>query len=220
MISAAIFDMDGTLVDSERLGLRAWRMAAHEMGLDIPEDLPQSFIGFNQPAVLSRLTDHLGDGALARRLFDRHWDFRRELSRTELEPKPGVYDALEALAARRVAMAVATSSGREITEFNLGRLGLRDYFACLTCGTEVERGKPDPEVFLTTAAKLGVEPDECIVVEDSANGVRAGHAAGMKVFLIPDLVQPTEEIEGMCYQRLSSLEQLPRALAAAGLIGA
>lgn len=220
MISAAIFDMDGTLADSERLGFKAWHMAADEMHIDIPHELPKTFIGFNRPTVLKKLDEYIGNMETSECLLDRHWEIRRDLALTELEPKPGVHKALEVLKMHGIAMAVATSSGRDITELNLARLGIRDYFNCLTCGTEVEHGKPDPEVFLASAQKLGVAPKNCIVVEDSANGVRAGHAAGMKVFLIPDMVPPTDEIRSLSFRELTTMADLPQALIDAELMTA
>ena len=212
---AIIFDMDGTLVDTERLGFKGWDLAAAELGADVPRELSVSFVGHNEPAVLAMLTDAIGDADLARRVFDLHWQKRRELAETELEAKPGALDALRALKAEGYRLAVASSSGREIIEINLSRAGMLDYFDAITAGTEVENGKPAPDIFLLAAQKLGVEPARAAVVEDSPNGVRAGHAAGMQVYLVPDIIAPTPEIEAMTHEVLSTLADLPAAIARA-----
>lgn len=210
---AIIFDMDGTLVDTERLGFKGWDLAAAELGADVPRALAVSFVGHNEPAVLAMLTDAMGDADLARRVFDLHWQKRRELAETELEAKPGALDALRALKAEGYRLAVASSSGREIIEINLSRAGMLDYFDAITAGTEVENGKPAPDIFLLAAQKLGVEPARAAVIEDSPNGVRAGHAAGMQVYLVPDIIAPTPQIEAMTREVLSTLADLPAAIA-------
>ena len=212
---AIIFDMDGTLVDTERLGFKGWGLAAAELGADVPRELAVSFVGHNEPAVLAMLTDAIGDADLARRVFDLHWQKRRELAETELEAKPGALDALRTLKAEGYRLAVASSSGREIIEINLSRAGMLDYFDAITAGTEVENGKPAPDIFLLAAQKLGIEPARAAVIEDSPNGVRAGHAAGMQVYLVPDIIAPTPEIEAMTHEVLSTLADLPAAIARA-----
>ena len=212
---AIIFDMDGTLVDTERLGFKGWDLAAAELGADVPHELAVSFVGHNEPAVLAMLTDAIGDADLARRVFDLHWQKRRELAETELEAKPGALDALRTLKAEGYRLAVASSSGREIIEINLSRADMLDYFDAITAGTEVENGKPAPDIFLLAAQKLGVEPARAAVIEDSPNGVRAGHAAGMQVYLVPDIIAPTPQIEAMTHEVLSTLADLPAAIARA-----
>ena len=212
---AIIFDMDGTLVDTERLGFKGWDLAAAELGADVPRELAVSFVGHNEPAVLAMLTDAIGDADLARRVFDLHWQKRRELAETELEAKPGALDTLRALKAEGYRLAVASSSGREIIEINLSRAGMLGYFDAITAGTEVENGKPAPDIFLLAAQKLGIEPARAAVIEDSPNGVRAGHAAGMQVYLVPDIIAPTPQIEAMTHEVLSTLADLPAAIARA-----
>ena len=202
---AIIFDMDGTLVDTERLGFKGWDLAAAELGADVPRELAVSFVGHNEPAVLAMLTDAIGDADLARRVFDLHWH----------EAKPGALDALRVLKAEGYRLAVASSSGREIIEINLSRAGMLDYFDVITAGTEVADGKPAPDIFLLAAQKLGIEPARAAVIEDSPNGVRAGHAAGMQVYLVPDIIAPTPEIEAMTHEVLSTLADLPAAIARA-----
>ena len=212
---AIIFDMDGTLVDTERLGFKGWDLAAAELGADVPRALAESFVGHNEPAVLAMLTEALGDADLARRVFDLHWVKRRELAETELEAKPGAVDAVHELKREGYRLAVASSSSREMIELNLSRAGMLDAFDIITGGTEVENGKPAPDIFLLAAQKLGAEPARCAVVEDSPNGVRAGAAAGMTVYLVPDTIAPTPEITSLARAVLTTLAELPAAVAKA-----
>lgn len=212
-IDAIIFDMDGTLVDTERLGFKGWDLAGDDLGVHISRELMTSFVGRNEPTVLQMLTNALGDADLAQRLFDLHWEKRRELAATELEAKAGAPEAVRALKAAGYRLGVASSSGREMIELNLSRVGLRDYFDEITCGTETEHGKPAPDIYLLAARKFGVDPTRCAAVEDSPNGIRSAAAADMTVFAVPDVIGVTPELEALCHAVLPSLAELPAAMA-------
>lgn len=214
MIKAVIFDMDGTLVDTERLGIKGWAAAAEELGVEIPLSLIKQFIGRTLPAVQALLAEHLGSAELADRAYEIHTAVRRKLSETELETKPGAIEALRALHDAGYRLELATSSRRATASFNLERFGILPLFEAITCGEEVVNGKPDPEMYELAARKLDLPPEACAVVEDSPNGVRAGHAAGMPVFMVPDVIEPTPELTALCYRVLPSLHELPAAIAA------
>ena len=214
MIQAVIFDMDGTLVDSETVSTKAWHKTAATMGIDVPDSLIRALIGLN--AVLGKqvIAEHFnGDTDLAERAFNMHMDIFLEIASTELELMPSARECLQELQAAGYPLALATSTHRIRAVPRLERFGLESMFATLTCGNEVERSKPEPDIFLAAAKSLGVEPARCAVVEDSFNGVRAGHAAGMHTFMIPDQVEPTAEIAALCTAVLPSLAELPTAIA-------
>lgn len=212
-IQAILFDMDGTLVDSERVGQKAWAATADEMGIDIPEDLVRSFIGRPSHSCRAMLAEHLGgDVDLADRVFDLHIELFLRFVETDLELKPGAIEALEALKEAGYPLAIATSTARVRAVPRLERFDMLKYFDSVTCGDEIENGKPAPDIFIESARRLGVDPAACAVIEDSHNGVRSGHAAGARVFMIPDIVAPTPEIEGMCAAVLPSLRELPAAI--------
>src|SRR5262249_8076783 len=122
--------------------------------------------------------------------------------RRRLEPgvplKAGATELIEELAARKLPMAVATSTVRRIAEHHLKRAGLLDHFAAVCTREDVARGKPHPDLFLAAAGKLGVRAERCLVLEDSYPGVRAAHASGAMAVMVPDMLPATDELRGLC----------------------
>jgi HAD superfamily hydrolase (TIGR01509 family) len=178
-IAAAIFDCDGTLVDSEPLARAAWerQLAPHGYAIDDaeyagligrPYERTHAFFAERIPGLAP--ADVFWDGYSAR-LFD--------LIDTELVPFEDALETVRDLAARGVAVAVASSSPRVRLARTLARAGLADAFAVSVAGDEIEHGKPAPDMFLAAAERLGVPPGRCVAIEDSAPGVAAGLAAGM-----------------------------------------
>lgn len=217
VLEAVIFDMDGTLVDSERVSQEAWKRAARDLGIELPGELIRSFIGRTAPSVHALMVEHLGgDDELAKECFRLHLVHFDQICETDLTLMPGAREALDELHAAGYPLALATSTYRSKAIPRLDRFGLRDMFASITTGDEIENGKPAPDIFLLAAERMGVDPTCCAVIEDSHNGVRSGHAAGAQVFMVPDMVPPTSEIEGMCAAVLESLHELPGAIARYG----
>ena len=205
--------MDGTLVDSERLGRTAWAMAAERLGCSgVSSEVIDSFVGRTRHDVLSMLTDVLNSAEEAERLFFLSRDIRHGELGDQLELKPGAIESLEWLRDAGIPCGVATSTFRDLAVPTLERMGLADYFNHVTCGGDVEKGKPAPDIFLRAMELEGVAPAECAVVEDSPNGVRSGYASGARVYLVPDLIEPTREILDMCTGVLGTLAELPAAL--------
>lgn len=217
VLEAVIFDMDGTLVDSERVSQEAWKRAARDLGIELPGELIRSFIGRTAPSVHALMAGYLGgDDELAKECFRLHLVHFDQICETDLTLMPGAREALDELHAAGYPLALATSTYRSKAIPRLDRFGLRDMFASITTGDEIENGKPAPDIFLLAAERMGVDPTCCAVIEDSHNGVRSGHAAGAQVFMVPDMVPPTSEIEGMCAAVLESLHELPGAIARYG----
>lgn len=209
--------MDGTLVDSEGVSRRAWDVAADELRVPLPSSFIDTLLGRNSRACRELLIKHLeGDEELAQRAVDIHLKVFLELAATDLKLKPGAHEALEALRSAGLPLAVATSTARVRAIPRLERFSLTSYFTSIVCGDEVSNGKPEPDIFIEAARRLGFDPAACAVIEDSFSGVRAGHSSGAQVFMVPDLMEPTDEIGALCTAVLPSLHDLPAAILAQG----
>lgn len=175
----AIFDCDGVLVDSDRISLRIQAERIRALGLPLSdEDCVREFLGIGMPATLRRIEEWLGrplpDGWEAELEAEVEAAFRREL-----QPVPGIVEALDRIA---VQTCIASGGSHEKMTLTLGLTGLYERFAGrIFSAEEVERGKPDPDLFFYAAERMGVVPERCVVIEDSPWGVAAGVAAGMSV---------------------------------------
>jgi HAD superfamily hydrolase (TIGR01509 family) len=212
-LSAVIFDMDGTLHDTEAVYHASLKQAVHALGFTITDAFCHSMIGMPGPVCDAMLCDHLGPG-FPFADFDRlYGDLIDSTLRAAVPLKPGAAELLDALAQHGLKKAVATSASRHAAELHLGRSGLRAHLPIVVTRDDVARGKPYPDLFLRAAELLDVAPDECLAVEDSLNGIRAAHAAGMMPIMVPDLLTPTDEISAMCLRVLFDLHEV-RALVA------
>lgn len=211
-MQAAIFDMDGTLIDTERVSQASWRRAARDFGIEIPERILHSFVGCSIPSAMKMVDDEFGDPAFTERLFNRRHEIFDATWEDELELKPGAAEAITAARDRGLAVALATSSVRDRAVISMERFGLMALFDAAVFDEDIEHHKPAPDVYLVAAEHLGVEPVRCIAVEDSFNGVRAGAAAGTHVIMVPDYNEPTNDIRALCSAVLPSLLEFPVAL--------
>ncbi|WP_336762650.1 HAD family phosphatase [Asaia sp. VD9] len=208
-IKGILFDMDGVLLDSETLSLEAFVSAARELGHDMPLDFARQMIGLPGDACAKLVTDTYGPDIDLGRLFrtqDVH--MHKLVEAGGLVMKEGVVPLLDYLDARGLPRAIATSSGRSRTETHLRHVGIYDRFDTIITRDDVSRGKPDPEPYLKAAQAIGVEPAFCLAIEDSHNGARAAHAAGIRVIVVPDLMTPNEEIIGKAHEIMDDLHQV------------
>lgn len=212
MIRAVVFDMDGTLIDSESLGFHIWDIICEREGIEVPTALIKSFVGRSRKSVLDLIDAYEGDSERTRRMYFESRELYAELSKTELEPKPHAAETLAALRDAGFRLALATSSKRSDAVEQLTRLGMIDYFETVTCGEDAARSKPDPDIYLVACQSLGLGPGVCAAVEDSPNGVRSAHASGAYTILVPDVIEPTEEIASLADVVLDGLDQIPAAL--------
>lgn len=211
-MQAVIFDMDGTLIDTERVSQAAWRRAAQDFRIEIPERILHAFVGCSIPNAMNMIDDEFGDPAFTERLFNRRHEIFDATWEDELELKPGAAEAVAAVRERGLAVALATSSVRDRAITSMERLGLMELFDAAVFDEDIEHHKPAPDVYLAAADHLGVEPTRCVAVEDSFNGVRSGAAAGMRTIMVPDYNEPTPEIRALCAEVLTTLHELPAAL--------
>jgi HAD superfamily hydrolase (TIGR01509 family) len=211
-VEAVIFDMDGLLIDTEAVYIKAYMAGAAIMGVEMPLAFCHSMIGTPSPECDRMIQEFFGP---AFRLddFNGHVDSHAaQLLEAGVPVKPGAADLLTFLGKRGLPLAVATSSSRRTTERHLGRAGLLGHFRALATRDDVLRGKPHPDIHLEAACRLGVAPERCLSFEDSNTGLTAAHAAGTLAIMVPDLVPPTEEVRTKC------LAVLPDLHAALGLL--
>lgn len=199
-IAAAVFDMDGTLLDTEPLYKEAIFDACTECGFEMTESLHRSQIGVPNDVARGLVMAEFGESFP----YDRfHVRMHERMAEIEAERgvthKPGALDLLKTLKSLGIKTAVVTSTARPAAPDRLARAGILDLFDTVVTRTDTKLGKPHPEPFLTAAAQLGVPPELCLALEDSPAGIRAAQAAGMLAVMVPDLVAPTAEIVALCH---------------------
>jgi HAD superfamily hydrolase (TIGR01509 family) len=212
-VKAVVFDMDGLLFDSESVYRDAMIATAADMGLELPDHLFRRLVGVPWAGNVTMMVEHYGLD------FD-HEAFRIEATRrfhvvadAEICLKAGVLEILDELDAAALPRAVCTSSLHATVQHHLGQHDLLGRFHALVAQGDYARGKPAPDPFLAAAARLGVDPADCLALEDSHNGVRAAHAAGMMTIMVPDLLDATEEMQSLCVRIAHDLHEVRELLA-------
>lgn len=186
MMQALIFDMDGLLIDSERLYFECQRELAREYGREADEEIFWKMMGRKPLEAVSIFCQELDLSIPPHQLLRRRDELMIEKMKNDLRLLPGIPEILAAC--RPVfRMAVATGAPAKFLNLVLDRFGLRDQFDVLVSSDEIDRGKPDPEIYLITANRLGVDPGDCAVLEDSSNGALAAKRAGCYVIAVPTI---------------------------------
>jgi len=186
-VTAVIFDMDGLMLDTERIALAVWRQAASDLGLTLDDEVAERMVG--RTSATNRLMLQMTFGEtfsydeLAELADSR---YRETLDRDGVPRKDGLIELLDFLQSRDIPRAVATSTARDLARHKLVQAGVGGYFDVVVGGNEVAHGKPAPDIFLRAAERLGKLPAECVVLEDSGPGIHAAAAAGMVTILVPD----------------------------------
>lgn len=209
-IQGVLWDMDGVLLDSERL-VRAVFVDVMDRGGPVPEPARRYLetIGLNRTGLIQWFLRYVPDEAAAEYWINQTRDGYAERARTELTLKPGVIEALTHVAESGLRQMVVTSTRSALAEEKLDRMGLLDYFTEVLGGDQVSRGKPDPEPYLNGCRRLGIEAGQALAIEDSPNGVRSALAAGCAVVHVPDLIETDPEWHADLAVALDSLADLP-----------
>jgi HAD superfamily hydrolase (TIGR01509 family) len=219
-VSAVLLDMDGTLVDTERVYFDSLVAALNAAGYaDDSVALCHAMVGLPGPACEAMLLDHYGADFPLTEVNRAFLANRDRLMEAGLPLKPGTLELLDALAAANCPTAIVTSSSRRSAERHLSLAGIRARFDTILTLDDVTRGKPSPDLYLLAATRLGFAPQVCVAVEDSNHGVAASHAAGAITIMVPDMTPPTEETCARCAAVLPDLNAVLALLHERGVFG-
>jgi HAD superfamily hydrolase (TIGR01509 family) len=219
-IRAVVFDMDGLLVDTEALIRDVYVELAEARGAQMPDHVFHRMIGLPNAASDAVARAHFGPDFPLEAL---HADVSARVHaacEVGVALKAGVVELLDHLDAAAMPRAIATSSSHAAVQRTLGPSGILPRFDAVVAAGDYARGKPNPDPFLTAAARLATPPAHCLALEDSHNGVRAAHAAGMMTVMVPDLLEATDEMRVLCLAVAESLHHVQELIEAAGGAGA
>ncbi len=209
MIKYVIFDMDGTLLDTEPIYERSWVETGRRWGLDgIGEMYAPLICGRTIESSKHALKSKFGENFDADRFVEERMSLYRSLAETELKLKPYCREVLDFLKANGIKIALGTSTVAELTYSNLLRMGIKECFNVIVTSDDVTFGKPAPDIFLKAAKRLGALPEECIVCEDSYSGIVAAHNAKMMPVFIPDRLPPNRDTDMLSFATLKDLKDI------------
>ncbi|VAW20725.1 hypothetical protein MNBD_ALPHA12-2147 [hydrothermal vent metagenome] len=210
LLQGIVFDMDGVLIDSEVLYQKAAIDAARALGFELSKQLLLLTVGTPADVTEKIIKQGMGDDfPFAEYDYNlRQWLAGQMMAHVPV--KPGVRELLSRLNELEIPLAVATSTGEEAAHHHLSRSDLAPHFDHIITRDDVIYGKPHPEPYLLASEKLEADPEFCLAIEDSYNGVRSAHAAGMQTIMVPDMLAATEEISAMCIAVMNDLHELKK----------
>ena len=209
MIKGVLFDMDGTMLDTEPISMACWRKSAAHFDITIDDELMNNFFGKNLSGIEVILREAFGIDEEAVKIVEgRQVYYRAHLGEFGAPIKKGLIELLEYLKEKDIPRVVCTSTDKVTGENVLKKVGVYDYFNDFVYGDMVTRTKPDPQGFLMAAEFIGVDPKECLVIEDSPNGVLAGAASGGHVIFIEDKISLPEEVRATITAEKASLDEV------------
>jgi HAD superfamily hydrolase (TIGR01509 family) len=218
-IEAVLLDMDGTLLDTERVYLESVTMALGKLGYtEGVVALGHAMVGIPGAECEIMLREHYGDDFPLADLTTAFVATRDAMFRAGIPLKPGAVELLDALQAAGYPLAIVTSSSRRTADEHLALAGIRARFETVLTRDDVARGKPSPDLYLLAASRFALEPRCCLAIEDSNPGVAAAYAAGAITIMVPDIVPPTEDSRGKCAAVLPDLNSVLELLQGRGAI--
>lgn len=209
---AVVFDMDGLMIDSERVIKLCWDRAGEALGFGpLGFHMPYT-MGLNREDREQYFKRKYGDVFPFDTFLETYKRAYRDYEQAYgIDPNPGLYDALEALKEKNCKLAVATSSSEVHATRILQNLKVADYFDAAVYGSMVKRSKPDPQIYTLAVQKLGIMPERAVALEDSFNGIRSAYAAGLKPVMIPDLITDSSPVDGLLYAKYNNLKEFAEA---------
>jgi HAD superfamily hydrolase (TIGR01509 family) len=218
MLHGVIFDLDGLMFDTERMWATFWEPALASLGLRYSEGLAEDARGTAGESMRAVLRKHFGPDCDTEAIIARLHELAAAAFAQPVPKKPGLDALLAYLQAHDIPMAVASSSREDVVRRHLRNGQIEPYFRAVITGDMVARSKPEPDIFLRAAEALGVAPAECLVLEDSYNGVRAGHAGGFITVMVPDLAPADDEMRALYTREFASLNDVRGWLEATDLL--
>jgi DNA helicase-2/ATP-dependent DNA helicase PcrA len=209
LIQAVLFDLDGTLIDTEKYYRIFWPKALAYFGYQMSDEQFLTMRSLGRPFALAQLQAWYGQDFDYEAAKKKRSEMMNAYMQVHgIQVKPGAVQLLEYLKERHIPAAVATATDPERTKKYLGELGLLSYFCEIISATMVKEGKPSPDVYLYACERLVQAPESCMAVEDSPNGVLSAWRAGCKVVMVPDLTQPDETLKEKLYARVDTLAEI------------
>ena len=208
-IEGVIFDLDGTVLDTERFSFEMWPKISRKRGYPASGELTGRLVGINEASERTILFGEFG----ASYPYDEIRDelevlFREKAERDGIAVKKGFWELLEHIKKRSLPYVLATSTSREIVGWKLRHAGLDGVFSLIVCGNEVENGKPAPDIFLNAARLIGKAPEVCIGIEDSPAGLRGLRNAGIRSVFIKDLITPPEDVMAGVWRKCLDMSEV------------
>lgn len=208
IIKGAVFDMDGLLIDTEKLYLKYWKQAAADFGYIMEDKHVFAIRSLARKFSVPKLKDFFGENFPTEEIRTRRTELiNAHIEKYGVELKKGVSELFDYLKNNNIKLAVATATQHERTFLYLNKINLLNYFDAVICGDMVTNGKPEPDIYLTATAELGFAPNQCVAFEDSPNGIKSAYSAGCHAIMIPDMTPPDSEIMPMLSAVYESLDK-------------
>lgn len=205
-VLGVLFDMDGVVLDTEILYARFWSEAAHALGYSMTYEQALGMRSLNSAAGQAKLESYFGPGVSREAMRDKRVELMDAyVAEYGVEAKPGIHALLDHLKGQGIKTAIATSSPMPRATAYLGRLGLLEKFDRICSGHDVPHGKPEPDIYLHAAASIGIQPENCLAIEDAPAGLLSAHRAGCMPVLVPDLDGATDELRQILFAEADSL---------------
>lgn len=211
-INAAIFDMDGTMIDTEKIKEKGWKYAGDCQNIIIDDKILSKIRGTNKEYCKEFINKKFKNINFEKLYNDRNEFIERNINSNGIKMKKGLIEILQFLKSNNYKIAVASSSEEETVRRYLTKVKILDFFDVIIAGDMIEKGKPNPEIYLKAVQELNVPKEYCVGIEDSNSGILSVYRAGLKPIMIPDLEEPTEDVQNILYAKLDSLESLIKVL--------
>lgn len=208
-MKAVVFDMDGVLFGTESVCMKAWDYAGEVMGVGKAGYMVLKTLGMNADKAVEIIRTEFGGGFDAVKFKQIGKNYSYDYFNTYGVPeKPGLYEILDYLKNKGYKIALASSTSSQSVHHHLKEKDIEKYFDAVICGDMVEKSKPEPDIYLKACAQLNENPDNCIAIEDSKNGILSAHHAGLQVIMVPDLWQGEAETDSFLLAKCKSLTEI------------